>query len=123
MSAFQKGQVFKDLRWGIMPTPMLIGGSIAEARARGTCAVAVADPARLAAQVADPEVLIGFVRSSAGAAISDVLGERSAQAADKAQFTTVDPAVLQAFRGRLETRLAEAGLQLTAVTVEAIECL
>jgi hypothetical protein len=123
MPAYQKAQTYTDLRWGIMPTAMLIGGAIVEARARGTCAVAVADPGRLAEQVPNPEDLPGLVRSLAGQAIADLLGQRGLQAADAAQFTVVDPAVLQALHDALAPRLAQVGLELKALCIDAIECM
>ena len=104
-----------------MPVTVLIGGEIAEARARGTCSVAVADPAQLAAQVPDPENLQAELRPQITLAFTELLGERSAQGLDTAQFTTVTLAALQSLRDRLEPRLAAMGLQLKAVSIEAIE--
>ena len=121
MAAYQTGQVFTNLLWGTMPMGMLVGGQAVEARARGTCAVAVADPALLAAQLPDPEDLPGYVRSQFARAVNDLLGERSQQAADAAQFTAINPATYQAFRDEVEPQLAACGLQLKAMRIEAIE--
>ena len=121
MTAYQKAQAFNNLRWGCMPVTLLIGGEIAQARARGACSVAVADPAQLASLVPDSADLQAALRPQITRVVTDFLGERSAQGLDTAQFTTVTPAAVQSLHERLAPRLADMGLELKAVTIEAIE--
>jgi membrane protease subunit (stomatin/prohibitin family) len=122
MSAYQINQEFSDLRWGtMMPVTVMVGSDIVEVRARGTLAVIVVDPGPLAAALPDPDDLPGYLRSQVLPAITDLIGERSTQAANKAQLTAVTPETHQTLQAQLEPRFAALGLRLKSVTVEAIE--
>jgi membrane protease subunit (stomatin/prohibitin family) len=124
MAAYQKGQAFNTLRWGTgMPVTVLVGGQVSEVRARGTYAMVVSDPAKLAEQVPNPDDLPAQVRMLAVLAVNETLGERSGQGLDAAHFTAITPELNQVFQARLAPRLSEVGLQLTQANVEAIEIL
>ena len=122
MAAYAKDQEFRNLRWGTgMPVLTQIGGEIVQARARGNCAVAVADPALLTEKVPDPENLSAQVRAQIVTAAIDALGEYGQQAETVAQFLAGGIPAGQILRAQVGPRLAALGLTLKMLSIEAIE--
>ena len=124
MNAYQLAQEWNDLRWGtVMPVAVMIGSKLVQVRARGSCSLAVTDPARLEEKVPDPDNLTAYVRSLLALTITDMLGERSGEVSDVAQLTAITPQTIQALRTTLEPKLDLVGLKLKNVTIEMIESL
>jgi hypothetical protein len=121
MTAYQTGQEYKTLRWGMMPTPVKVGESFAEVRARGTFSAAIQDPGKVSAIVENPDDLPRYLQNLLALAANDFLGERSAACASLAQLTTLTPDAARALEAQASGRLAAAGLRLTALSIEAIE--
>jgi len=124
MNAYQLAQEWNDLRWGtVMPVAVMIGSKLVQVRARGSCSLAVTDPARLEEKVPDPGNLAAYVKSLLAQTITDMLGERSGEVSDVAQLTAITPQTIQALRTTLEPKLDLVGLKIKNVTIETIESL
>jgi membrane protease subunit (stomatin/prohibitin family) len=124
MSIYQSAQEFKNIRWGtVMPVAVMIGTEIKEVRARGNFSVAVSNPALVEQAVSDPEDLEGCLRMQALRCVTTFIALRSREVDTAAQFTSVTPAVVQVFQAQLSSELEGLGLQVTQVTIDAIEVL
>ena len=124
MNAYQLAQEWNDLRWGtVMPVAVMIGSKLVQVRARGSCSLAVTDPARLEEKVPDPGNLAAYVKSLLAQTITDMFGERSGEVSDVAQLTAIIPQTIQALRTTLEPKLDLVGLKIKNVTIETIESL
>jgi membrane protease subunit (stomatin/prohibitin family) len=124
MNVYQLAQEWNDLHWGTgMPVTVMIASKLVQVRARGSCSVAVADPALLEEKVPDPENLTAYVKSLLAQTFTDSIGERSAEVSDVAQLTAITPQMIQTFQTQLESKFNPIGLKLKNVTVEAIETL
>jgi membrane protease subunit (stomatin/prohibitin family) len=122
MTTYQPAQEYNDLRWGTgMPIPLMIGSQLAQVRARGTCSLMVIDIQRLQQQVPDPDDLTAHVRSLLASIMTETIGELSQEVTNVAQLTTVTEHTIRAFQVKLEPKFKELGLQLKAVSIEAIE--
>ena len=124
MNAYQLAQEWNDLRWGtVMPVTVMISSKLVQVRARGSCSVAVTDPARLEEKVPDPDNLTAYVKSLLAQTITDMIGERSGEVSEVAQLTAITPQTIQTFQTELESKFNALGLQLKNVSIEAIESL
>lgn len=124
MNAYQLAQEWNDLRWGtVMPVAVMIGSKLVQVRARGSCSLAVTDPARLEEQVPDPDNLTAYVKSLLAQTITDMLGERSGEVSDVAQLTAITAQTIQTLQTKLELKFNLVGLKLKNVTIETIESL
>jgi membrane protease subunit (stomatin/prohibitin family) len=122
MTNYQPAQEYDNLRWGTgMPIPLMIGSQLAQVRARGTCSLIVMDIQQLQQQVPDLDNLTAHVRSLLASTIEETIGELGREASNIAQMTTVTEHTIQAFQMKLEPKFKELGLQLKAVSIEAIE--
>jgi membrane protease subunit (stomatin/prohibitin family) len=122
MTTYQTAQEYNDLRWGtVMPIALMIGSQFLQARARGTYSMTVSDVQLLQQQVPDPDELITQVRSLMANIITETIGELSQEVTSAAQLTTITEHTIQAFQAKIEPKFKALGLQLKAVSIEAIE--
>ncbi len=122
MNAYNVGQEYNNLRWGtMMPIALSVGSQFVQVRARGTCSVMVQDVERFQQQVSNPAEAAVYVQSLMAVALSDMFGERSAAVSDIKELTTINEATVQALRSRFEPKCNEVGLQLKALSIDAIE--
>lgn len=122
MNPYQPTQEYNDLRWGtMMPVTVMVGSAIVQVRARGNYSVKVADSTLLAQAVPDPEELMGYLRSLVISVVTDMIGLRSTQVSDVAQLTAISAETVQSFQASLKARFEGVGLQLTKVSIDAIE--
>ena len=90
-------------------------------RARGKYSASVVDPARLAAEVSDPNSLSIHLSSMIALILTDMLGNLSATVSDAGQLTTVTTQTVENFHAALEPKFKAIGLQLMSVSIDAIE--
>jgi len=122
MASYQLAQEFVNLRWGtMMPIAVMVNSNIVQLRARGNFSAIVADPARLSAEVPDPENLASFLQSFAVITITDMIGMSSSSASDVRQLTTVTAQTVQAFQTELDSKFNSIGLKLKDASIDAIE--
>ena len=122
MNPYQPAQEYNDLRWGtMMPVTVMVGSAIVQVRARGNYSVKVADSTLLAQAVPDPEELMGHLRSLVISVVTDLIGLRSTQVSDVAQLTAISAETVQSFQTSLKSRFEGVGLQLTKLSIDAIE--
>ena len=122
METYTKGQEFNNIRWGtMMPIAVMVGGVILEVRARGTVSVTVEDPIKIQAQIEDPEDFTSEMRSYFSACINDAIGELSQSAVSTEQFLSISETTKNMFVSAFDHKLAEMGLKVKGLVVEAIE--
>jgi membrane protease subunit (stomatin/prohibitin family) len=121
MTAYQTGQEFNALRWGVMPVALMVGGTFAQVRARGTFSAVIADPKLLAEALPDAEALPRYLQNLLGSTMTDTIGERSAVVTTLEQLTALTPETVQVLEHIAQARFAAIGMRLTDVQIEAIE--
>ena len=122
MIPYQPAQEYNNLRWGTgMPIALKVGSQFVQVRVRGTYSLLVRDIQQLQQHVSDPDALTAYVRSLLASAMEEMIGELGLHAANIAQLTTITEQTVQTFKESLEPKFKELGLQLLAVSIEAIE--
>jgi membrane protease subunit (stomatin/prohibitin family) len=124
MASYQPAQEFNNLKWGtMMPVTVMVNSAVVQLRARGIFSAIVADPAKLSAEIPDPEDAPSYLQSFAVSAITETIGVLSGSASDVRQLTTVTPKTVEAFQTALNSKLQSMGLQIKSANIEAIESL
>ena len=122
MASYQFAQEFVNLRWGtLMPIAVMVNSNIVQLRARGNFSAIVADPARLSAEVPDPENIASFLQSFAVITITDMIGMQSSSAPDVRQLTTITAQTVQTFQAEFDSKFKSIGLKLKDASIDAIE--
>ncbi len=122
MTTYTTHQTLNDIRWWTgMPLTLKVGGQIVQVRARGTVALTVTAADKLSAQIPNPDDLSSTLTPHLNLAAIDAVGELSHSAANLAQLTTLTPASRDIFKANMASKLAEFGVQVDHVTIEAIE--
>ena len=122
MNLYQSGQEINEIHWGTaMPIALKVGSQFVQLRARGTCSLVVQDIQQLQQQVPDPDNLTAHVRALLASVMEETIGELGLQSANVAQLTFVTTQTVQAVQAKLEPKFEQLGLQLKAISIEAIE--
>ncbi len=122
MTPYEKNQELSDIRWWTgMPTALMVGSEIIQVRARGIATLAIVDADKAATVISDPGDLESSLRPLIAASIIEALGELGQTVAAVTQLTTINATTINFFTAKLDNRLADAGLQVKQLEVEAIE--
>jgi hypothetical protein len=119
---YQPEQEYNDIHWGTgIPVVLKVGEQFVQVWARGSCSLMVRDRLQLQPRVPNPEDLPGFVRSLLASLIEETIGELGMQVSKVAQLTVVTDQMVQSFQAKIESKFAELGLKLKAISIDAIE--
>ena len=122
MAPYQLAQEFVNLRWGtMMPIAVMFNSNVVQLRARENFSAIVADPARLSAEIPDPENIASFLQSFAVITITDMIGMQSSSAPDVRQLTTITAQTVQTFQAEFDSKFKSIGLKLKDASIDAIE--